>query len=768
MSQELNLKIKIDTKDLDKLRSQFKTTGRVQTEMTKSVLSYEKSLIAAAILQQNSLKGMSTNLAALKGSFGGSNKELERYKKIVEGTSKSVEQLQKKLTLMKFAQLEFERGQQKWTAAYRKNIEEIKRNNQFVLSVDLPEEEIERMAAKKTTKDVGYPRNLTRNPKNIADDEKYIRSLTTQIENKITGVTLDKEMAKEKEKQTKSLLEQLALEKQKRKELLEQASLYKMLGGKGSPTLSDISKPDLRKPTLSEVTGGAKATFKAPFQGMSKLSALGRKALGPALTPTKKAAGIVAGAGSAAISAGGQAKSFLQLPGLEKQAAIENWGHNLNNTLGQAAIKGKEQLGKLGGSFKKFGKNMFDSEKGTFGFGNALKKTGPKAQIFMKVLGNAVKQLSLFTGGIIAFATMSPYMSGEMAILEVHLMELSNIIAQAVVPFIQVLNQGLEALYGWWNSLNPNMQQAIILGMQVAVVIGLLAIGFGILSFAMSPINLILLAIIAVVAALYLIWQEFGDQIMSVVNPIIEALMPTFESLMELFGAVGESAGMLVQLVIDLFTGLWNFFEPIINAIMSVLGGFAAMIMSVVNIFMAQVKIIIDILTTLVKVLNALFSGDFSGAWDAILEGVDKVISSIVKIVGEFINLVFIHPWNTVVDTIGNLGIGEPFNIYPFTMFKGLRQTPIGYAQGGLVDGPSGTDKVPAMLTRGEMVLTRDDQKGLLGLIRGTNISNTYNNQPITINVSGGVGSGVGYFEEFGVASSISTELKRMKGKGIR
>jgi len=45
-----------------------------------------------------------------------------------------------------------------------------------------------------------------------------------------------------------------------------------------------------------------------------------------------------------------------------------------------------------------------------------------------------------------------------------------------------------------------------------------------------------------------------------------------------------------------------------------------------------------------------------------------------------------------------------------------------GYASGGIVDGPSGIDKVPAMLTAGEVVLNHAQQNTLAAELSGNRL----------------------------------------------
>lgn len=100
----------------------------------------------------------------------------------------------------------------------------------------------------------------------------------------------------------------------------------------------------------------------------------------------------------------------------------------------------------------------------------------------------------------------------------------------------------------------------------------------------------------------------------------------------------------------------------------------------------------------------------------------------------------------SITKTLSTLGIpvGIPASIAAGV--AGAAQTAViasqQFATGGIVEGPPGIDAVPARLTAGEVVLTKQDQKNLFGIIRGNGgnsvATNSTNNITLgNINING-------------------------------
>lgn len=226
----------------------------------------------------------------------------------------------------------------------------------------------------------------------------------------------------------------------------------------------------------------------------------------------------------------------------------------------------------------------------------------------------------------------------------------------------------------------------------------------------------------------------FIDTLYEIFTAWIDAISSTWELITTTF----ESSLIFIS---DLWTNTWqaisDFFSTIIAKVQSVFTLGMAFINSLWNTTLNTVYSvgigIFDLISGAASnfwdTLNSFFeigtdavSSVWSNAWDGIYNTVTGVWESIKDTIASGINWVIekvnalINQINSVTDRVGLPTIPT---LSPISFAKG--GVVKSYANGGLVYAaqgfqPKGTDTVPAMLTPGEMVLTRDQQKALGGM----------------------------------------------------
>jgi phage-related protein len=263
------------------------------------------------------------------------------------------------------------------------------------------------------------------------------------------------------------------------------------------------------------------------------------------------------------------------------------------NSLGIA--KAAKGMGKLQGRMGKF-----------------TKKMGPA---FAKMSKTFKKFGSIATGAFFALAAASPLLRARMEVLNLRINELMRTFGDALAPIIEIVTGLVEGLTDVWESLPEPLQQAILFGVQVVAVLGLLAVAFVVLNAAMSPITLIILGIVAAAALLYLIWTENFGGIRDIAEAVFGKISELIESIMGLFGGLGggvEEAG-------SIFDTVFKAIEAVVGAWFEMIGGY--------------ISGIIDQFQGIVNFIKAIFAGDLEGALEAIQMIFEGAFSALAEIV---------------------------------------------------------------------------------------------------------------------------------------
>jgi TP901 family phage tail tape measure protein len=281
-------------------------------------------------------------------------------------------------------------------------------------------------------------------------------------------------------------------------------------------------------------------------------------------------------------------------------------------------------------------------------------------------------------------------------------------IGTALLPAVLQTVKAISKLAGWFTSLDASTQKTIITVVQVvaalllifAAVTKLIAIVKAIqvawialnASFLFSPIGLIIIAIIALVAVFVILWVKFSwfrnfwiatwniiwGALKAIgswfAGPFKDFFVKTWQVIWNFFKAIGAwFAGPFA----NFFKAIWNFIEPVFTAIgriaKSLWDALVAGIQFVWGIFKgifnffapligATFGLVVDIIKTAWSIISALFQVAIT-VWGAIFSAIGSVImgiwnfiwnsiAAVVRLVWGWIGPYVIAAWNLIYNGI--------------------------------------------------------------------------------------------------------------------
>lgn len=288
------------------------------------------------------------------------------------------------------------------------------------------------------------------------------------------------------------------------------------------------------------------------------------------------------------------------------------------------------------------------------------------------------------------FAQLAPAISDILPIL----MEL----LQGMLPLVQVFVESI---------LPP------ILDMMMAFVPLLVQIIESILPVLAELLNLLLPPLVSIIETilppLIALFQALIEPLMALLETILPPFIEIFNTLLE---PLMELIDQLLPPLIELFSALRPVIDaltPVIRAVASVMSG---VLSSAINAIMPIIEGLMDIFGAVIDFLTGVFTGNWEQAWNGIVnifKGIFNLIPTIVEsIINGAIDVInfLIKGVNSL---IGWLGIGE----IPLIAKVKLPR----FHTGGIVDFEEGEGL--AMLKKGEMVLTQQQQAELFAIANG-------------------------------------------------
>lgn len=254
---------------------------------------------------------------------------------------------------------------------------------------------------------------------------------------------------------------------------------------------------------------------------------------------------------------------------------------------------------------------------------------------------------------------------------------------ESLLPFVTEAVNGFTKLANWFANLDENGKRVVLILAGIAMAIGpvvsiigtLIKVGSGIKSLVtiikswnvvtklitvaqgalnavmnMNPISLIVIAIVALIAIIVVLWNKcewFREGVMTVINAIWGAIQSVGTFIMGVFQNV-------FNFVSGIFTSLWNVIQTVVNTI--------------VSIFSTAWNTIKSVATTVWNGILGLFSAG-GKIFTGVVEGIAGVFKTIVNAIIKGINKVIRIPFDTIN---GILNFIRNTNILGFSPFLGL------------------------------------------------------------------------------------------------
>ena len=260
---------------------------------------------------------------------------------------------------------------------------------------------------------------------------------------------------------------------------------------------------------------------------------------------------------------------------------------------------------------------------------------------------------------------------------------------ESLLPFVTEAVNGLTKVANWFADLDKNGQTVVLTLAGIALAIGpvtsaigtLIKVGSGIKSLVtiikswnvvtnlmtvaqgalntvmnMNPISLIVIAIVALIAIIVVLWNKcewFREGVMTVINAIWGAIQSVGSFIMGVFQNV-------FNFVSGIFTNLWNVIQTVVNTI--------------VSIFSTAWNTIKNVATTVWNGILGLFSAG-GKIFTGVVEGIAGVFKTIVNALIRGINKIISIPFNTIN---GILNFIRNIDVLGVSPFKGLwKQNPL-------------------------------------------------------------------------------------------
>ena len=260
---------------------------------------------------------------------------------------------------------------------------------------------------------------------------------------------------------------------------------------------------------------------------------------------------------------------------------------------------------------------------------------------------------------------------------------------ESLLPFVTEAVNGLTKVANWFSNLDDNGKRVVLILAGIAMAIGpvvsiigtLIKVGSGIkklvtmikswsvvtklmtaaqtalnVVMSMNPITLIIIAIVALIAIIVALWNKcewFREGVMTVINAIWGAIQSVGSFIMGVFQNV-------FNFVSGIFTNLWNVIQTVVNTI--------------VSIFSTAWNTIKNVATTVWNGILGLFSAG-GKIFTGVVEGIAGVFKTIVNAIIKGINRVIRIPFDTINGILNSIRNIDILGVAPF---KGLwKQNPL-------------------------------------------------------------------------------------------
>ena len=290
---------------------------------------------------------------------------------------------------------------------------------------------------------------------------------------------------------------------------------------------------------------------------------------------------------------------------------------------------------------------------------------------------------------------------------------LTNLLSSILPPFIELTQAIMPILIDLINQLLPFISKIIE----------------AILPIIIELIQILLPPILQLVELLLPLLISLIEPLLPLLQPILQLLQPFIDLLMALLVPLIDLLNMILPPIIQLLTTIIQLILPPLQTALN----FTASIIT--DNFGRAFSAISPIINGFKNILNGIITfitGIFSGNWKKAWEGVKQIFSGIVST----LTSIFKAPINFIIDGINTFlkGLNKVKipSWVPGVGGKGLNFELIKKLRVGMEYVPY--DEMPALLHKGERVLTADENKEYNNLQSAITNNETTNNWNITIN----------------------------------
>lgn len=227
------------------------------------------------------------------------------------------------------------------------------------------------------------------------------------------------------------------------------------------------------------------------------------------------------------------------------------------------------------------------------------------------------------------------------------------------------------------------------------------------------------------------VFTQLIPPITELITNLIPPLVSIFEALMPV---ITQLISSLLPPLLQLFSSLTPLIQVLTPVISEVAGMLSEHLSGAIDAVMPIIQNLIDRFTAIIDFLTNVFTGNWEGAWDSIVEIVRSCLNTIPSVIESVVNAA-INGVNSLINGINSLtdvvGIPAIPNIPSVSLPR--------FHTGGIIDF-KGQYEAPILAKDGEMVLTDVQQKRLFDIANGFfapqgNNNNSTNMQTTNVNI---------------------------------
>lgn len=242
-------------------------------------------------------------------------------------------------------------------------------------------------------------------------------------------------------------------------------------------------------------------------------------------------------------------------------------------------------------------------------------------------------------------------------------------------------------------------------------------------------IQMLLPPILQIVEMILPLLLSLIQPLLPLLQPILQLLQPLIDVLMALLTPLIELLNMILPPIINLLTSIINVILPPLQTALSIT---ASILTNTFGAAFSALSPIINGLKTMLSGIINFITGIFTGNWKKAWEGVKSIFSGIISTIAG----IFKAPINFIIDGINvfikGLNKLKIPDWVPGVGGKGLNISLLKKLRVGMEYVPY--DDMPALLHKGERVLTADEAKDYQEITSAVTNNETTNNWNITIN----------------------------------